>query len=85
MNERIKELAKEHYCRTEYDNGNVHECYEFSEAEIEKFVESIIQICTEQIAIERGTTQCYDDWDFGTRAGLSQAIETLNNYFGVEE
>ena len=45
MNERIKELANSAYYRSEYDNGNVHECYEFSVDELEKFVELIVKEC----------------------------------------
>lgn len=43
MNERIKEFAKDHFCRIEYDNGNLHECYEFSQDELEKFAELIVK------------------------------------------
>ena len=38
MNELIRELAKDNYCRTEYDNGTIHACYEFSENELCEFV-----------------------------------------------
>ncbi len=47
MNERIKELAQEHFCRQEYDNGSVHECYEFSAEELEKFAELIVRECAD--------------------------------------
>lgn len=31
---RIKELIESAYCTYEYDNGNTHECYEFSKDEL---------------------------------------------------
>jgi hypothetical protein len=42
---KIKELAKEHFCSTEFNDGTVHECYEFSEVELAKFAEQIVQDC----------------------------------------
>jgi hypothetical protein len=47
VNERIKELAQEHFCRQEYDSGSVHECYEFSAEELEKFAELIVRECAD--------------------------------------
>jgi broad-specificity NMP kinase len=51
MNERIRELAKEHFCRTEYDNGAVHTCYEFSESDLQEFIELIIDDITDIIDV----------------------------------
>ena len=45
MNEHIKALAKEHFCSTEFNDGTVHECYEFSEVELAKFAELIVKEC----------------------------------------
>lgn len=70
MNERIKELVKEHYCRTEYDNGSVHECYEFSPDELEKFTEMIIGECA-TIAL----------WEQGKGHDVGELIK---QHFGVE-
>jgi hypothetical protein len=51
----IIEMARQHFCRIEYDNGDVYECYEFSLEELEAFAklvaakkqEGIIQIIKE--------------------------------------
>lgn len=59
MNEKIKELSEPYYNKIEYDNGNVHECYEFSPDELVKFAELIVQECAD-IAGE--------DWDTAGRA-----------------
>ena len=48
MNERVEDLAKEHFCRVEYDNGSTHECYEFSLTELKKFAELIVRECIAQ-------------------------------------
>lgn len=45
MNPLFKHLIKDNYSRVEFDNGNVHECYEFSEEEIEKYTFQIIEKC----------------------------------------
>ena len=37
----IIEMARQHFCRVEYDNGNVHECYEFSLEELEAFAKLV--------------------------------------------
>jgi hypothetical protein len=71
MNERIKELAKEYFCRTEYDNGNVHECYEFSEEELDKFAELIVRECCAAIS----------DTD---RYRSDYFIAKIKQHFGVE-
>lgn len=34
MNEKLKELIDSAYCRHEYENGSVHESYEFSKDEL---------------------------------------------------
>jgi len=49
MNNRIRQLAKEHFCRTEYDNGNIHECYEFSENELKEFAELLVLECVNAV------------------------------------
>lgn len=37
----IEELIQEAYCRTEYETGAVHECYEFSAGELTALVELV--------------------------------------------
>jgi hypothetical protein len=39
--EEIIEMARQHFCRIEYDNGNVHEGYEFSLEELEAFTKLV--------------------------------------------
>ena len=73
MNERIKELAREHFCRIEYDNGNVYECYEFSEQELEKFAELIVMECADIVA---------DAVDH--REPASTYVDKIKQHFGVE-
>jgi len=55
MNERIRQLSKEHFCRIEYDNGNIHECYEFSENELKEFAELLVLECV--TAVMDGTKE----------------------------
>lgn len=47
MDEKIKELAKEHLVRDEYTEQGWQEChkYEFNSAELEKFAELIVKEC----------------------------------------
>ena len=47
MNEKIKELAKEHLITSEYTECGSQECrkYEFHPKELEEFVQLIIQEC----------------------------------------
>jgi len=37
----IIEMARQHFCRVEYDDGDVHECYEFSLEELEAFAKLV--------------------------------------------
>lgn len=41
--EKIIELALDNYCYWEYDDGSIHECYEFSKEELIKFAKEIIK------------------------------------------
>jgi hypothetical protein len=34
-------MARQHFCRVEYDNGNVHEFYEFLLEELEAFTKLV--------------------------------------------
>lgn len=80
MNERIQELAKEHFCRIEFDNGNTHECYEFSESELEKFAELIVQECAENF------TKVWYEQGLDIRgAELGKFMKRFNEHFGVEK
>jgi hypothetical protein len=49
----IIEMAGQHFCRIEYGNGNVHECYEFSFEELERFAKLVAAKAT---ASEREAT-----------------------------
>ena len=70
MNERIRELAKQHFVRIEFERGGVHECYEFSMEELEQFVVLIVQECTKILEEDDGATP---------------NGELLFEHFGVEE
>jgi len=76
MNEKIKELSEPHYNKIEYDNGNVHECYEFSPDELVKFAELIVKECA----------NIYDMIDNGNLVmGTDNYLKALQKHFGVEE
>lgn len=55
----IKELIDEAYCRTEYENGAVHECYEFSAGELTAFVE-LIAFEAAKAALEKASQKTVD-------------------------
>jgi hypothetical protein len=42
MNKKIKQLAEPYHNRIEYDNGNIHESYEFSPDELKEFARLLI-------------------------------------------
>jgi len=74
MNEILKALAKEHFCSTEFNDGTVHECYEFSEVELVKFAELIVTEC--------GVALSPMLRDMVSRG---QAFDLIKKHFGVEE
>lgn len=45
MNPLFKHLIKEYHSSWEFDNGKTHECYKFTEEEIEKYTFQIIEKC----------------------------------------
>jgi hypothetical protein len=75
MNDYILKLAKEHFCRTEYDNGSTHECYEFSETELKEFAELIVQECMELVD---GYTK------IRTHTTYYDAVAQIEQQFGVK-
>ena len=87
MNDRIKELAKDHFCQTEFDNGHVHECYEFSESELEKFAELIINDCIDLVK----PTSHHEAFAQGYMGGvdglelLYSKISLIRKHFGIEK
>lgn len=85
MIDRIRELAKEHFCRIEFDNGNTHECYEFSESELEKFAELIVQECIDQV--EQAKNSPFVSLDDSKRMShfVDVTKKKIKNYFGVKE
>ncbi len=80
MNERIRELAQEHFCRQEYDNGSVHECYEFSAEELEKFAELIVRECCQVVDGMADPEEHSDRYIWA----LHNASEKIREHFGVE-
>lgn len=40
--DKIFKLIVDNYCKWEYDDGSVHECYEFSKEELIEFVKEIL-------------------------------------------
>lgn len=78
MNERIKELAIPAFCRTEYDNGTIHECYEFSTDELEKFAALIVGECVEALRL---VPYSEDAVQFGEETVYQDAVK---KHFGVE-
>ena len=84
MNNRIRQLAKEHFCRTEYDNGNIHECYEFSERELKEFAELIVKEFIGQnksYLVNCSNRDFYDGWNMA----IIHCNESAKEFFGVEE
>ena len=77
MNERIRELAKEHFCRVEFDNGSAHECYEFSPAELDRFAELIVRECADAIVNDSRLND--------VRSAANGCVRTIKQHFGVEE
>ena len=81
MNQRILELAKEHFCRVEFDNGSAHECYEFSPSDLEKFAELIVRECA-RLAIEKQTEN--DVSGIVSKNPAKDFAYALVEHFGVE-
>ena len=75
MNERIKELAKDHLITSEYTESGSQVChkYEFDEIELEQFAELIIQKCL-------NITGQFEKSTIG-----ASITEQIKEYFGVEE
>ena len=97
MNEHIKALAKEHFCSTEFNDGTVHECYEFSEVELAKFVELIARECIQLnrkqsyelagVIVDTELGHGFDDICLNTIKRVEQYLlgNTIKEHFGVEE
>ena len=81
MNERIKELAKQHFLRDiRTENGwEDYPHYEFNEDELEKFAELIVGECIDIASQE--------DFDVMMKEGYpcSQTAKKIKQHFGVEE
>ena len=85
MKELIKEFANSAYCRTEYDNGNVHECYEFSVDELEKFAELIVLECYEHCKGQVLDKEVADTNELTYNDAVGDCANGLLQHFGVEE
>ena len=80
MNERIKELAREHHVRDEHTEFGWRECdkYEFDPKELQVFVESIVRECSE-IAAQQGRV----GWNDDRKAQARVDSELIKNHFGI--
>jgi len=84
MSELINKLAAKAYCRTEYDNGSVHECYEFSQEELIQFTKSIVKECESVICnllLKDGKPT--DSWESGYVQGMQASLDYIKTHFGV--
>jgi hypothetical protein len=77
----IIEMARQHFCRIEYDNGNVHEGYEFSLEELEDFAKLVA--AKEREACAKVANQISDKYGYGyygnevdTADEIAKAIRT---------
>jgi len=86
MNERVPELSEQalNYAAMELATVNTGGNAEFNRLYRDKFAELIIRECCFQI--DSVTTGDYhrDEWDDGYDAGLTQAVETIKEHFGVK-
>ena len=71
MNNKIKELAKDHLITSEYTESGSHECrkYEFHPEELDEFVQLIIRECAD-VAADHDALDIYEE---------------IREYFGIEE
>ena len=76
MNERIKELAEQ---ATSYNNSDG---WLFDK---EKFAEKIVRECIAELESVKVNEYRTDVYDIGYDDGLTQAVETIKEHFGVEE
>jgi hypothetical protein len=79
--EEIIEMAGQHFCRIEYDNGNVHEGYEFSLEELEAFAKLVADKATEEAnarANASWTLMCEKMVAF-EREAIKKLFEELSN------
>jgi hypothetical protein len=76
MNERIKLLADQ---ATSYNNSDG---WLFDK---EKFAELIVRECVAELESVKVNEYRTDVYDIGYDDGLTQAVETIKEHFGVEE
>ena len=78
MNEKIKEFAKEHFVNSYYTEWGWENChrYEFSEEELEKFVELVVKECA-QCARDEVTY-------YTTYAHADSVKKEIEEHFGVK-
>jgi hypothetical protein len=74
----IIEMARQHLCRVEYDNGDVHECYEFSLEELEAFAKLVAakerEACAKVVEPSADYRENFNDY-----LGGEESIALLDN------
>ena len=80
MNERIDELMIEAGARFEFLHG-VH----YDDFQYKKFAELIVRECIAELESVKVNEYRTDVYDIGYDDGLTQAVETIKEHFGVEE
>jgi hypothetical protein len=83
MNELITKLAKPHFCSTEFNNGSMHQCYEFSKDELYTFVKSLFDEFESNIKKQHRVYTGYSIYDGGYEDGLKKSVKIAKETFGV--
>ena len=82
MNKKIRELAKEHICYYEERDGSITKHYEFDDADMEEFVQSIVDECAKCVIF--GEISAEPPYDRVIPALLEQLADDMKNHFGIE-
>ena len=83
MNERIKQLAEQAVEETQ--QMMIMEFKNFESKLYEKFAELIVGDCIAELESVKVNEYRTDVYDIGYDDGLTQAVETIKEHFGVEE
>ena len=85
MNERIQKLALQAGAYWNHGDFNMGSTVEFQEGDLEKFAESIIQECIEELEIsKKGDIYTGDLFDCEWNDCIDRQIEMLKEEFGVK-
>lgn len=88
MTDRIKEIidkvSKEVYISIEFDDGTVHEGYEFSEDELRLFIKQIARECID-ICEQQRIKILNDPADPSWTEHLADVQNNIKQHFGVSE